>query len=347
MIIKDAMKFNDFSKYTDERTGYLHLEGVISRTGLQKYLGSEVGDKENPTQIFNVYRPKDEVLKQESLNSYLKAPVTLEHPTELVSKDNASDLAKGSCYSVETFNKDGIDYVKAKLEIRDKELIQYIQDGNTEISAGYAMDLIKENGTYENEEYQYKQTNIDINHIAIVESARCGVACKLTIDKDTIINDVNITKGNDGMEEEIEVEKTAEINIEELAQKVAEILKAKEQPTVDEDPEEMKDEDMEETAKAVDSKVEALLVAKDLGLKVTSKDSIMDIKKSIIATKSDMALDGVCKAGIDTAYKMVISQIAKDAEAKKQIEASQNKAFDGMKTSNDSDSFANLRGKEY
>ena len=61
VILKDT--FQDFTKYIDEDTGFLHINGVVARTGLQPYMGAELGDMENPTVMFNVYRPRDEVLK--------------------------------------------------------------------------------------------------------------------------------------------------------------------------------------------------------------------------------------------------------------------------------------------
>lgn len=347
VTLKDT--FNDFTKYIDEDTGFLHINGVVARTGLQPYMGAELGDTENPTVMFNVYRPREEVLKEESLSTYTNAPITDDHPNTFVTVDNATELIKGSVGSYETYNKDGIDYIKAQIVVTDKELINKVINGKMELSAGYSQDLVKEKGEFEGVTYDYIQTNIKINHVALVDSARCGQECKLVFDNNSKIVDENTLKGIDSMEEEKEI-KTPDaempFDIKELAKQVAELLKMEkaEEEVIDEKMPEK--EETKNIDSLIDAKVDALLTAKELGLNIKSSDSVVDIKKAIIATKSDMALDGVCDAGIDTAYKMVKSQIAKDSLKQEEIKKSQSNAFDGLKHGADVKSFADLKDKE-
>ena len=346
-ILKDT--FNDFTKHIDEDTGFLHINGVVARTGLQPYMGAELGNMEEPTAMFNVYRPRDEVLKEESLSTYANAPITDDHPNTFVTVDNATELIKGSVASYETYNKDGIDYIKAQIVVTDKDLINKVINGKMELSAGYSQNLVKEKGEFEGVTYDYIQTNIKINHVALVDSARCGQECKLVFDSNSIIVDENTLKGIDSMEEKEEI-KTPDaempFDIKELAKQVAELLKmekSEEETMIDE---KMPEEETKNIDSLIDAKVDALLVAKELGLNVKSSDSVVDIKKAIIATKSDMALDGVCDAGIDTAYKMVKSQIAKDSLKQEEIKKSQTNAFDGLKHGANDNKFADLKDKE-
>ena len=346
-ILKDT--FNDFTKHIDEDTGFLHINGVVARTGLQPYMGAELGNMEEPTAMFNVYRPRDEVLKEESLSTYANAPITDDHPNTFVTVDNATELIKGSVASYETYNKDGIDYIKAQIVVTDKDLINKVINGKMELSAGYSQKKKKKKGEFEGVTYDYIQTNIKINHVALVDSARCGQECKLVFDSNSIIVDENTLKGIDSMEEKEEI-KTPDaempFDIKELAKQVAELKKKKkseEETMIDE---KMPEEETKNIDSLIDAKVDALLVAKELGLNVKSSDSVVDIKKAIIATKSDMALDGVCDAGIDTAYKMVKSQIAKDSLKQEEIKKSQTNAFDGLKHGANDNKFADLKDKE-
>ena len=347
VILKDT--FNDFTKYIDEDSGFLHINGVVARTGLQLYMGAELENMEEPTAMFNVYRPREEVLKEESLSTYANAPITDDHPNTFVTVDNATELIKGSVASYETYNKDGIDYIKAQIVVTDKDLINKVINGKMELSAGYSQKLVKEKGEFEGVTYDYIQTNIKINHVALVDSARCGQECKLVFDSNSIIVDENTLKGIDSMEEKEEI-KTPDaempFDIKELAKQVAELLKMEkaEEEVIDE--EMPKEEETKNIDSLIDAKVDALLVAKELGLNVKSSDSVVDIKKAIIATKSDMALDGVCDAGIDTAYKMVKSQIAKDSLKQEEIKKSQSSAFDGLKHGANDNKFADLKDKE-
>jgi len=347
LIFKDS--YNDFTKYIDEDTGFLHINGVVARTGLQPYMGAELGNMEEPTAMFNVYRPREEVLKEESLSTYANAPITDDHPNTFVTVDNATELIKGSVASYETYNKDGIDYIKAQIVVTDKDLINKVINGKMELSAGYSQNLVKEKGEFEGVTYDYIQTNIKINHVALVDSARCGQECKLVFDSNSIIVYENTLKGIDSMEEKEEI-KTPDaempFDIKELVKQVAELLKMEKAEETMIDEKMPKEKETKNIDSLIDAKVDALLVAKELGLNVKSSDSVVDIKKAIIATKSDMALDGVCDAGIDTAYKMVKSQIAKDSLKQEEIKKSQTNAFDGLKHGANDNKFADLKDKE-
>ena len=52
--------------FTDE--GFLCVPGRVSRTGIQQYLARELNLDGDPNRIVNVYRPEDEVFKDESLS---------------------------------------------------------------------------------------------------------------------------------------------------------------------------------------------------------------------------------------------------------------------------------------
>lgn len=353
MITNDKLTFkdsySDFTSFIDEDSGFLRINGIVARTGIQVYSNAEVGDYNEPLKMVNVYRPRDEVLKEESLSTYANAPITDDHPNTFVTVDNATELIKGSVATYETYNKDGIDYIKAQIVVTDKDLINKVINGKMELSAGYSQNLVKEKGEFEGVIYDYIQTNIKINHVALVDSARCGQECKLVFDSNSIIVDENTLKGIDSMEEKEEI-KTPDaempFDIKELAKQVAELLKMEkaEEEVIDE--EMPKEEETKNIDSLIDAKVDALLFAKELGLNVKSSDSVVDIKKAIIATKSNMSLDGVCDAGIDTAYKMVKSQIAKDSLKQEEIKKSQSSAFDGLKHGANDNKFADLKDKE-
>lgn len=350
VFFKDG--FQDFTSFIDEDTGFLRINGIVARSGIQVYSNAEVGDYNEPLKMVNVYRPREEVLKEESLSTYANAPITDDHPNTFVTVDNATELIKGSVASYETYNKDGIDYIKAQIVVTDKDLINKVINGKMELSAGYSQNLVKEKGEFEGITYDYIQTNIKINHVALVDSARCGQECKLVFDSNSIIVDENtITKGKTMVikigDSDFEVADSVAKHIKSLETKYKDACE--ETIKKDEDMEKLKAEKEEEIAdvkKSTDSKIDALLTAKELGLNVKSSDSVVDIKKAIIATKSDMALDGVCDAGIDTAYKMVKSQIAKDSLKQEEIKKSQTNAFDGLKHGANDNKFADLKDKE-
>jgi len=362
MFITDK-GFNKFEQYIDEQTGFLKVNGVLARTGVQDYLAIELGDSESdPSKVIGVYRPREEVLNQESLDSYINAPVTDNHPDEFVNINNAKELIKGSVSSIETFSKDGIDYIKAKMTITDKQLINKIQNGKVEISAGYSQDLVKEKGEFNGKAYDYKQTNIRINHIAIVDKGRCGDKCKITADNFAIINEEPKNMKGSAMvklkigDAEVEVCDTVFNHINSLKDSIKKLKDEKEELKKDMEKlegenEKLKEDIEEEKKKSTDSAIDALVsekvalidTAKSLNVDVKATDSIMDMKKSIIAANSKISLDRKSNEFIDGVYETVIAQTVGKQKA---IKDSQSKAFDGFEAKPRTMRFADMAKEE-
>ncbi|WP_426235849.1 DUF2213 domain-containing protein [Pararhizobium sp. DWP1-1-3] len=155
--------------------GYLIAEAKAVRTGIQLYLGDEVGKPDLRT--VRVYRPAEEVFSDKSLQSFTHAPVTVNHPDEAVNAGNWKDLAVGE---VSTAAKKDGDWVWLPLILKDKDAIASVESGKRELSAGYECQLVWGDGvTPEGEAYDAKQTNIKINHLAIVDRARAGSQARI------------------------------------------------------------------------------------------------------------------------------------------------------------------------
>lgn len=150
--------------------GYLVADARIARTGVQVYLGSEVGKPDMAT--VRVYRPGAEVFAADTLRSAAHRPVTNDHPAELVSADNWKQHAVGQ--TGDEITGEGI-FIRVPLMVSDGETIKLIEDGKRELSAGYTCDLDWTAGeTPTGEAYDAVQRNIRINHVAIVGRGRAG-----------------------------------------------------------------------------------------------------------------------------------------------------------------------------
>lgn len=157
------------------RDGYAVAEVRAARTGIQQYLGSEVGRPDLP--VVNVYRPPESVFAADSLATYAFKPVTVNHPSEAVSAANWKDLAVG-VVGGEVVRDGG--FVKVPLALMDAAAIKAVQEGTREISMGYVCDLAFEDGvTPDGEPYQAVQRSIRINHLALVPKGRAGPQCRL------------------------------------------------------------------------------------------------------------------------------------------------------------------------
>lgn len=169
MFFTDKATIGSLRKTED---GYTVAVARAVRTGVQQYHATELGFMED--EIINVYRAPEDVFHADSLQSFSHAPVTIGHPREPVTADNWSELAVGEVSTAAT--KDG-DWVALPLILKDKAATEQPW---RELSAGYTCELVAEDGVApDGTPYSHKQTNIRINHLALVDKARAGKEARI------------------------------------------------------------------------------------------------------------------------------------------------------------------------
>lgn len=162
-------------EYTDE--GFLRVPGNVARTGIQEYLARELGLPGDPNRVIRVYRPAEEVFKDESLASFDGVDVTVNHPDGLVNSENFKKVSAGVVRGAG--RREG-DYVQCDLIVKDKAAINALNSGKCELSVGYTAVYTEAPGmTVDGEPYDYVQSDIKINHVALVDRARGGPSVKL------------------------------------------------------------------------------------------------------------------------------------------------------------------------
>ena len=173
---RDAMSLTS-RHMTDE--GYLVAPGNLARTGVQEYRAYELGldaDGIDPMRVIRLHRPAEEVFDQASMASFENKPITIEHPPVAVTADNWRDLAAGEVRDV---SRSG-DLMTGTLLIRAKDAIEAVQSGKVQLSNGYTFELDMTSGsTADGRDYDGIQRNIRGNHVALVDAARCGSACRI------------------------------------------------------------------------------------------------------------------------------------------------------------------------
>lgn len=169
--------------------GYIRGVAKVTRTGIFNYMNSDGS-------IRRELRLPEHVLHDDSLNSMKMIPITNGHPTvKLVDSENARELVIGM--TGEDISQDG-NYIKTNFVITDAAGVKAVKEmGRKELSLGYTVDLLESPGVYEGENYDYIQSNIKYNHLAIVDSARAGGEARIVLDgleAIEIIGEVNMTK---------------------------------------------------------------------------------------------------------------------------------------------------------
>lgn len=163
--------------------GYLRGDAVVSRVGVFEYQNADGSTRLE-------LRHPDEVFKPESLATLKQIPVTLGHPSTMVSASNARQYQVGQTGDV--VNVDG-ELMTVGFTITHDHAVSAVNNKDAQqLSLGYSLDLVPEQGTYKGSPYTHRQTNIHYNHLALVKQARAGAAA--TINMDGIIEFYNEPK---------------------------------------------------------------------------------------------------------------------------------------------------------
>lgn len=162
----DSIKIDTHSS----REGFFYDEPILTRTGIFDY--------KNPDgSIRRELRLPEQVFDPESLSSYQGKPVVITHDAGEINKDNVRWEQVGNILT-EGY-RDG-DTVRAKIVINDIDSVK--SSGLRELSLGYFNDLIEKPGEWNGQHYDAIQTNIRVNHLAVVAVARAGDAARLNLD---------------------------------------------------------------------------------------------------------------------------------------------------------------------
>ena len=158
----------DATYFTDE--GYLVDHPILTSCGIFEY--------RNPDgSVRRELRLPEHVFEAESLKSYRGKPVIITHEAGVVDKDNVDREQIGAILT--DGYRDG-DNVRAEVIIHNTDAMR--DCGLRELSLGYNLDLLEEPGEWNGQPYDAIQTNIRINHLALVADARAGDKARLNID---------------------------------------------------------------------------------------------------------------------------------------------------------------------
>jgi hypothetical protein len=160
------------TQMTDE--GYIKARAIVTRCGVFLYKNAD-------GTIRKELRHPDDVMIPESIQSIKMIPVVNGHPPErLVDAKNAKKLAVG--YTGESVEPE-MPYIIANMVITDKDTVEEIKGKKkNQLSLGYTVDLIPDTGWYNGEPYEFRQTNIRYNHLALVDQARAGPEARIALD---------------------------------------------------------------------------------------------------------------------------------------------------------------------
>lgn len=173
--------------------GFLRIDATLTRTGVFVYRRAD-------GKITRELRHPDDVFHPDSLESLRMAPVTDDHPEEMVSPENVKALGVGWIDS--NIIRDGAELKSAAI-VADASALKKVRTGKRELSCGYHADVVEEAGVYNGEAYDSRQTNIRYNHVAIVDRGRAGRSVRLRLDSEDAVLDENPKREDSSVEQDI------------------------------------------------------------------------------------------------------------------------------------------------
>ena len=157
------------SKRVVDINGWITIkDNPILKAGIFPYLGSEIGQGE-PTRVYKVLRSEEELSKPETIKSFELVPLINEHfvlgELGTDTDDKPIDGIVGESIYFEA------PYLKSNIKVFGKHIKKLIEVGKIELSAGYSCKYIP---VENNPDYDFIQTDIRANHLALVEAGRNG-----------------------------------------------------------------------------------------------------------------------------------------------------------------------------
>ena len=334
----------------DNSTGFLNAKVVICRSGIQEYLGRELGlTGEDAGKFFNVLRHPDDVTNDESLATYKNLTITDEHPPERwVDLNNIKIVQRGQVSDIAIDRSQDEVHITGVMSITDEGLINKSLNGKIEVSLGYAYELIAEDGVYNGTPYQFKYTNMIANHLSVVDKGRCGPSCHITNDKkyDIINSENKVQKGDlvkikingkefdvpDDLHEALMAErKSSDAEIEKVEKKAEDAEETIKEKQKSNDALEAKVDNLEAKLKtatdsmpddvAIDAMVNERAALVSFAKSVIGNDAMpegtcpMMLKKAVVAKHFAISTDGKSDAYVDARYEMVQEDMLKQADS--------------------------------
>lgn len=331
-------KTRDYSEFPVQalrRTPEGYLTGRVRATcsGVFPYLA-------DGGRTVNRLRPDAEVGDAESVRSLNSKPVTLRHPDEDVTPDNAKRLQVG--FTGTDAEWDG-SYVSVTVTVTDRDAIAAIEGGEVAaLSCGYDADLSSDTGNWRGSAYDEVMSGIRYNHLALVKAGRAGDGVTFRVGDCALGEKIFNKDSNPGWKPEGGQMKTMVIDgvqcqadeavvarVQELEKglkdardEIAESKKGLDRVTAERDAalaENGKFKEAQvsdaEIARLADERIALVEKARSLGCDCKAQDSADSIRRSVIAKAFDgMDLEGKSADYVSAMYDAAVASLGKSGK---------------------------------
>lgn len=170
-----AMPSPDRTPAVRTREGYLEADALLARDGLLRY--------SDGVESWLEYRPRAEL--EAAAATWAHAPVTDDHPPKMVDAATYAAVNRGVVLGAPSVVEiDGVGYLRARLSIRDADLVAKVLAGTSQLSIGFRamVEAMRDGVAPDGTRCDAVQTDLAGNHVAVVAQGRAGPACRVMLD---------------------------------------------------------------------------------------------------------------------------------------------------------------------
>ena len=172
---------------------------ILARSGIYQYTLKQLTDSGLPNppadfpklELYNVLRPASVLASAVSKSKFDRAPLTVKHPPELVTRDSFRDYAvgwTGDHATLDWLEEDGEVGVAAEVNLKDAQAIDEYNRGVKEISPGYGARFRWHLGEYRGKPVHAIMTEIgDVNHVSMVPRGRGGAVAAILDHQEAVV----------------------------------------------------------------------------------------------------------------------------------------------------------------
>lgn len=158
--------------------GFLLCRDVpIARAGRLAYKAGEIKTNDGlpiSDAPMIVERDPAELQKSETVSSALGKPLSVIHPKEFITPETWKRDSSGTVLNVRPGTGKDADKLIADLLVQDAQAIEKVKNKELrQVSCGYNAKYMQDDAG------NWKQTDIKINHVALVPQGRCGAECAI------------------------------------------------------------------------------------------------------------------------------------------------------------------------
>lgn len=153
--------------------GYTSVEGnPIIKAGVFPYLGRDIPGAPDPDKIYMVYRSEAELKKPETINSFKLMPFINDHTWLGKEGEDPGEMPLTGMTGEKLYFD--APYIRSNIRWYSESMKQAMDDGKVELSPGFLWDVVPVPGVHNGQPFDYQQTNIRGNHLALVDEGRNG-----------------------------------------------------------------------------------------------------------------------------------------------------------------------------